>query len=181
MALETVAGRRVIGHSGGFPGYITFTLLAVDDGIAVSVLTNATDGPAAELALGILKLLDAGLRRPAVVPLAIPDGPDIAETPTARFEGRFANLWGVLDIVRLGDRLLAIEPGVTDPLDEPDELAVVDDHTLRITAGNGFGSVGELIHYTTEAGEITSIRGSGGMTMWPFDLQGEPLPAPWPD
>ena len=81
MALDTIAGRRVIGHSGGFPGYITNTLLAVDDGIAVSVLTNATDGPAGELAAGILKLLDAGLRRPALLPLALPDEPGIAETP----------------------------------------------------------------------------------------------------
>jgi D-alanyl-D-alanine carboxypeptidase len=177
MALETVAGRRVIGHSGGFPGYITFTLLAVDDGIAVSVLTNATDGPASELAIGVLKLLDAGLRRPALLPLAVPAEPGIAAASTARFEGRFANLWGVLDIVRLGDRLLAIDPGAADPLAAPDELAVVDDSTLRITAGDGFGSVGELIHYTTDAGEIASIRGGGGMTMWPFDLQGEPFAA----
>jgi hypothetical protein len=160
----------VIGHSGGFPGYITHTLLAVDDGIAVSVLTNATDGPAGELAAGVLKLLDAGLRRPAVLPLAIADEPDIAETSTARFEGRFANLWGVLDIVRLGERLLAIDAGAADPLDEPDELAVVDDATLRITAGNGFGAVGELIHYTTANGEVVSIRGGGGMTMWPFEV-----------
>ncbi len=175
MALDTIAGRRVIGHSGGFPGYITTTLLAVDDGIAVSVLTNATDGPAGDLAAGILKLLDAGLHRPAVLPLALPAEPGVGATPTARFEGRFANLWGVLDVVRLGNRLLAVDPGAADPLDEPYELAVVDDATLRITAGNGFGSVGELIHYSTEAGEIVRIRGDGGMTMWPFDLQGEPF------
>jgi D-alanyl-D-alanine carboxypeptidase len=174
MALDTIAGRRVIGHSGGFPGYITYTLLAVDDGIAVSVLTNATDGPAGELAAGILKLLDAGLRRPGVLPLALPEEADGA-APTARFEGRFANLWGVLDVVRLGDRLLGIDPSAGDPLEEPYDLAVVDDATLRITAGNGFGSVGELIHYTTEAGEIVRIRGDGGMTMWPFDLQGDPF------
>ena len=170
MVLETVADRRVIGHSGGFPGYITYTLLAVDDGIAVSVLTNATDGPAAELAHGILKLLDAGLRRSAVLPVAAPAEQEAADASTARFEGRFASLWGVLDIVRLGDRLLAIDPGAPDPLADPDELVVVDASTLRITAGDGFGSVGELIHYTTEDGEVTSIRGGGGMTMWPFDV-----------
>jgi D-alanyl-D-alanine carboxypeptidase len=178
MVVDTVAGRRLIGHSGGFPGFITYTLLAVDDGIAVSVLTNAVDGQAAELALGILKLLDAALKRPAALPLAAATEPGIAGTSTARFEGRFANLWGVVDIVRLGDRLLAISPGLADPLEENDELAVVDDSTLRVTAGNGFGSVGELVSYTRDAaGEVTSIRAGSGLTAWPFRV-GEPFSPP---
>jgi CubicO group peptidase (beta-lactamase class C family) len=180
MVVSKVAGRRVIGHSGGFPGYITYTVLAVDDGIAVSVLTNAVDGPAAELALGVVKLLDGALQQPARVPLAAAAEPGIAGTSTARFEGRFANIWGVLDIVRLGDRLLAIAPGAVDPLDTVDELAVVDDATLRITAGDGFGSVGELVRYETDAaGNVTSIRGDSGLTMWPFDVQAR-FSAPWP-
>jgi D-alanyl-D-alanine carboxypeptidase len=179
MVVETVAGRRLIGHSGGFPGYITYSLLAVDDGIAVSVLTNAVDGPAAELAHGTLKLLDAALKRPASLPLAEPAEPSVADASSARFEGRFANLWGVLDIVRLGDRLLGIDPSGPDPVDGNYELAVVDDDTLRITAGDGFGSVGELIHYTTVDGQIVRIRGDGGMTMWPFDV-GEPFAPPGP-
>ena len=65
LIVETVAGRRVIGHSGGFPGQITRSILDPEDGIAISVLTNAVDGPAAELASGALAILDAALERPA--------------------------------------------------------------------------------------------------------------------
>ena len=182
MVVDEVAGRRAIGHSGGFPGYITYTLLLVDDGIALSVLTNAVDGPAAQLALGVAKLLDGALGQPARVPLAAAQEPGVAGTSTTRFEGRFANVWGVVDIVRLGDRLLAIAPGAADPLDSVDELAVVDDATLRITKGDGFGSVDELVRYEFDAaGRVTSIRGFSGMTHWPFDLHGDPpFSAPWP-
>ena len=47
MVVDKVAGRRVIGHSGGLPRLHHLHAAAVEDGIAVSVLTNAVDGPAA--------------------------------------------------------------------------------------------------------------------------------------
>ncbi len=177
LIVDQAAGRTVIGHSGGFPGFITYTVL-VDDAIAVSVLTSAVDGEAAELALGVVALLGAALERKASLSLATPKAPGIAGTSTAGFEGRFANLWGVIDIVRLGDRLLTIAPGRPSPLEGNDDLAVVDSATLRVESGNGFGSVGELIRYTTDAtGRVTSIRAGSGMTMWPFRVD-EPFAPP---
>ncbi|MBN9154668.1 MAG: beta-lactamase family protein [Microbacterium sp.] len=177
MIIEKVAGRRVIGHSGGYPGHITRTLLDPADGIAVSVLTNAIDGPAGELSSGILTILDAALETPghrtAAAPKPLPDD-------TSSFEGRFAAPWGVLDVVRLGDRLLAVSPVGPEPLAGKDELEVVDDDTLRIASGDGFGSIGELIHYTRDAaGETVRVRGSGGMTMWAFDPARAEGEVPW--
>jgi CubicO group peptidase (beta-lactamase class C family) len=177
MLVENVAGRRVIGHSGGYPGHITRSLLDPADGIAVSVLTNAIDGPAAELSTGILKILDAALERPARRAAS-----RRAERPadTSRFEGRFSAPWGVLDIARLGDRLLALSPVAPDPLADPDVLEVVDDDTLRIASGDGFGSVGELIRYTRdETGAVQRIRGGGGMTMWAYDPARDAGEVPW--
>jgi D-alanyl-D-alanine carboxypeptidase len=168
MIIEKVAGRRVIGHSGGYPGHITRTLLDPADGIAISVLTNAIDGPASELSNGALKILDAALETPAHRSAAA----GRAELPadTSQFEGRFSAPWGVLDVVRLGDRLLGISPVGPDPLDGADELEVVDDDTLRIASGDGFGSIGEHVRYTRDAdGRPIRIRGGGGMSMWAYD------------
>ena len=50
--MTTVGERRLVGHGGGWPGHITRSLLDPVAGLAVSVLTNAIDGPAVELALG---------------------------------------------------------------------------------------------------------------------------------
>jgi len=176
MDVETVAGRHVVGHSGSYPGHATRSFLDPGDGIVISVLTNAIDGPASELSSGILKILDAALecpaRRTVAERTALP-------ADTTRFEGRFAASWGMLDIVRLGDRLLGLSPVAADPVADPDVLEVVDDDTLRVTSGDGFGSVGELIGYTRdEAGDVVSIR-SGGLRMWAYDPARDDGEAPW--
>ena len=44
------ATRRVVGHGGGFPGFITRTWWDPVDRLALAVLTNAIDGPALTLA-----------------------------------------------------------------------------------------------------------------------------------
>ena len=61
LEVGTVGGRRVVGHSGGFPGFITRTWWDPVDRIAVSVLTNAVDGPASVLAEGILRFVELGV------------------------------------------------------------------------------------------------------------------------
>src|SRR5690606_24367803 len=102
---------------------------------------------------------------------------------TSRFEGRFANLYGVLDVVRLGDRLLGIAPTAADPRDELVEFEVVDDDTLLNVSGDGYGFVGERVPYERDAaGTAISIRTLGGMSAWPFDV-GDPAAfrPPWPD
>ena len=47
MGLQTVGERHLVGHSGGWPGHITLTLLDPVGKLVVSVLTNAveTDRP----------------------------------------------------------------------------------------------------------------------------------------
>ena len=177
LILEKVAGRDVLGHSGGYPGHITRSFLDPEDQIAVSVLTNAIDGPAHELSSGVLALIDAALRTPDRRSLT--SGPtELGDT--SMFEGRFAGVWGVRDVVRLGDRLVTLSPGGPDPLAAVDELEVVDDSTLRIVSGDGFGAVGEHIGYERDpAGEVVSVRAGGGVTLWPHRV-GEEFTPPFP-
>ena len=58
LAVADVGGRRVLGHGGGFPGFITRTWFDPVDRLAVSVLTNAIDGPAMTLANVGIRLVD---------------------------------------------------------------------------------------------------------------------------
>lgn len=174
MIIEEVDGRGVIGHSGGYTGQITWSALDPASGVVVSVLTNSTDGTPDEIGAGIFKLVNAALSAASQ-----PD-PSTASGEPARFEGRFANVWKVLDVVRLGGRLVALNPELGDPMGSVDELEVIDDHTLRIARGNGYGSVGEPVHYTfDEDGSVRSVRIGFGLTSWPFDLAGEEFAAPW--
>ncbi|WP_411699986.1 serine hydrolase domain-containing protein [Conyzicola sp.] len=176
MIIERIGDHRVVGHSGGYPGHITRSLFDPAAGLAISVLTNAVDGPAAELSNGVLRLIDAALVQTPALSLAAP-ATARTDIPSARFTGRFANMWGVLDVVQLGERLVSLHPGSPNPLDGLDELEIVDENTLLIRKGSGFGSVGERMIYEFDAGgAVVSVRGSGGMSLWPLGAMGEVHP-----
>jgi CubicO group peptidase (beta-lactamase class C family) len=158
LALTTVGDRTLIGHGGGFPGYITSTLADPADRFAISVLTNAIDGPAEECALAGVRLLDLALTVPPT------------EQDLRRFTGRFASVWGVFDVALLGGRLYLIKPTAGDPTDKVDVLDVVDDVTLRLGGGTGFGSYGEPVTYTfDDQGHVVSLRAESGLTLVPVD------------
>ncbi len=154
--IADVGGRRVVGHSGGFPGYITRTWVDPVDRLALSVLTNAIDGPADPLATGILKLVElaASPRR------AWQAAADAATLDT--YTGRFESLWGVVDVVRLGDRLVAIDPDVADPSDGLEELSVGGTDELVVERRDSYRSVGEpFVFERGSDGYASAVRITG--------------------
>lgn len=156
LAVNKVGEREVFGHGGGYPGHITRTLVDPENRIVVSVLTNAIDGPASQLAEGLFRLLD------------LAESKDRGEGDLARFTGRFANLWGVTDFVVIGGRLYATDPSGPNPADEPQPLEA-DGDTLRVTGGNGYGSYGESYRFTFDAnGAVESVHGSSGLSLQPI-------------
>jgi D-alanyl-D-alanine carboxypeptidase len=164
MGLWTVGDRHLVGHSGGYPGHITLTLIDPVGKLVVSALTNAIDGPAEDLAVGLVKLIDVALKPRAEVTPALVDSP-----PLGSFTGRFASLWGVVDVAELGGRLVLVRPTATDPLPMVEELDVVDATTLRVSAQPSFGPAGELVALERDAsGHIVSLR-LGGVTSRPID------------
>ena len=159
LQVAKVAKRDVFGHSGGYPGHITRSLVDPGRRIAVAVLTNAIDGPAVQLAEGLLKLVDLAESKDRG------SGADLA-----RFTGRFANLWGVIDIAVLGGRLYALDPTEADPTADPQPLEPADDSTLLVTGGSGYGAFGESYRYRFAAdGAVASVRGSSGLLLHPLD------------
>lgn len=156
MMHTTVGRRRLVGHSGGYPGHITRTLLDPEDGLVVSVLTNAVDGPAEPLSTGLFTLIDLGLKERESWQTATPvDQLD-------RFTGRYASLWAVVDIARLGERLVLIRPDAPDPAESCEELTVVDSHTLKVKDADGFGATGERVAVEfDEAGAPARVRIAG--------------------
>ncbi|HEY4570298.1 MAG TPA: serine hydrolase domain-containing protein [Kribbella sp.] len=157
LSVSKIGERDVFGHGGGYPGHITRTLVDRDRRLVVSVLTNAIDGPASQLAEGLLRLID------------LAESKDRADDAgLARFTGRFANLWGVVDIVLLGGRLYATDPAGPNPADEPQPLEA-DGDNLRVTGGND-GAYGELYRFTFDAdGAVETIRGAHGLRLFPIE------------
>ncbi|TFV44183.1 serine hydrolase domain-containing protein [Blastococcus sp. TF02A-35] len=156
MELLTVGDRQLVGHSGGYPGHITLTLVDPVGQLVVSVLTNAVDGPAHDLAVGLVKLVDVALAPRAELP---PPPPGVRP---ASFTGRFASLWGLLDVAELGGRLVLLRPTAPDPLPTVEELQVLDDRTLRVAPQPGFGASGERVPVQRDGdGRVVSVRLAG--------------------
>jgi CubicO group peptidase (beta-lactamase class C family) len=163
LQILDIGERRVIGHSGGYPGHSTKTWCDPRDAIVVSVLGNAIDAPAAELGTGIFRLIDRVARRDGVIPTHAPG------CQPRSFAGRFANLWGMYDIAAFGDRLLYVPLGSNDPAEVAGELAVEDGATaMLVRARDGYESEGERFVFERDAaGEIVRVRGTSSMSAYP--------------
>lgn len=166
--IHTVGGRRLVGHSGGYPGHITRTWLDPEDGIAVSVFTNAIDGPADVLATGAM----------ALVRLALENAD--ADRRADLAEDRFASLWSVLDVAHLGGATFALHPVADDPARSAEKVEVDESGTMRQPSRDGFGATGEPIEVARDAaGGVESISWSG-MTMWPYAVFAQAMALPEP-
>jgi CubicO group peptidase (beta-lactamase class C family) len=159
FSVAEVGGRRVLGHGGGFPGHITHTVFDPVDRLAISILTNCIDGPAQALTTGALRIVE----------LAAGGGAETGED-LQRWCGRFANLWGVMDIVVLGGVLYRLDPTLADPTADRCRLEPAGPETLRIVEAPGYASPGESYEYEREPdGSVRTVRGGSGTTAYPYD------------
>lgn len=161
LVIDKIGDHHYFGHSGGYPGHITMSKVNRDSKLSVSVLTNSNDGPASDLTTGLLKLIDLALTKDAkTAPAKAQD--------LKKFEGRFATLWGVTDIVALGGRLYALSPSLSDPASMAIELEITGDSTLKRVGGSMYGARGEeLVFHFAKSGNVKKV--TGGHTMLPID------------
>ncbi len=161
--ISKVNGRTYVGHSGGYPGHITISKVDQERRLSISVLTNSNDGPAQTLCVAILRLIDLALAKEGKTEPGKPKN-------LARFEGRFASLWGFTDVVNLGGRLCAMAPTLSNPAAEATELEVVSDTELKIVGDKGFGRYQEVMRYSfRKDGRVSRLRGAGGSGMVPAE------------
>ena len=128
------------GHSGGLQGYITRTCVLPRQGLALSVLTNAVDGPAHAWMDGLVRLLQAHARYGA--PSAL----------TRAWHGRWWTLWGAVDLLPMRRRVLVAVPALADPLADASHLEVRGRDRARIALAAGTASHGEPAHLVRDRG-----------------------------
>jgi D-alanyl-D-alanine carboxypeptidase len=160
----TLAGWDWFGHSGGFQGHITRTVVVPEQQLSVSVLTNASDGLSHQWLDGALHILSRFARNGAP-----PRG-------LARWSGRWCSLWGAVDLLPLGDNtVLAANPALANPLQDASVItpARADrDGTLHgsISLANGYASHGEPVRLMRD-------KQQGATTLWLGGSQLLPEPA----
>jgi D-alanyl-D-alanine carboxypeptidase len=136
VIMGSVGARAWFGHSGAFPGFISRTSTVPEWGVTVSILTNAIDGLANPWVEGVLSIFDGFDRRGA------------AEGAVAGWAGRWWAIWGAVDLVPAGRKVLVAWPARPDPFAEASELEVLSASEGRIALADGFGSHGEPVERT---------------------------------
>ncbi|MFC3077780.1 serine hydrolase domain-containing protein [Phenylobacterium terrae] len=106
------AGWSYFGHVGRFQGVVTRVLTLPETGLSLAVIANAIDGPAVSWIEGAVRILrrfhDEG-----------------APAGYARdWTSRWWSLWGPLDVVALGDKVLAYNPAEPTPFAEAIEITL---------------------------------------------------------
>lgn len=142
-----VGDRRLVSHGGGFPGFITFTCIDPVDRLVVTVLTNAIDGPAEGLATTVVRMVNRAA-----------GGRGGLDDALLAYEGRWFSEFRAVDIARLGDELLAMDPDLPDPLAEVTVLEPLGDAELRITEAQGYGSPGERVRFRDDHIQFAANR-----------------------
>jgi CubicO group peptidase (beta-lactamase class C family) len=181
--LDEIAGRRIVGHDGGWPGFTSSMLVAPDDGLAVLAFTNSGSPAVHTLADTVLRqLLGAPALGEKPPHRPVPASPHLWEELTGVYApppGFLTNFrhWstfgGELEVVSRGNRLLARTP--LGPLRKGVDLHAVDpDDPLvfeTVVDQQGMRLVLRLAFRRGDAGSVDEVA---GQMLLPFRFRKRP-------
>jgi D-alanyl-D-alanine carboxypeptidase len=138
------SNRKLVGHTGGFAGFITQVSLDVENDIAVVTLTNTNDSTCAAINTGIFEMI-----------YALADGKnDYSRGPTLkqqeRFEGTDRSRWGDMVVVGVGPDLVAFDPRIHSPVIGGFLLKAAGRNKFTAKEPPGFDSPGEYVTFSFE-------------------------------
>lgn len=96
--IEFIDNKKVYGHSGGFPGFITVSMMVPDEDLSVVVLTNSLNGPPNNIASSAIQMFFwlSHLKF------------EKNKLNISKYEGVYQDSWGETCIVGFGNKLISI-------------------------------------------------------------------------
>lgn len=149
FSCNNLDGHPLNGHSGGMPGQITQTFFDCDEGIVVSVLSNAHTGNVFGFQQGIWHILDAF--KAAYDPAS----------PLLKYSGKFHNIWWACHFVPLGNTIFLTNPTHLHPFKECAQIKHIKDHTFQVTKDQGLGTRDEHVQFVMDGDTATSVTYMG--------------------
>ncbi len=134
------------GHSGGLQGYISRTCVVPQQDLTVAVLTNAIDGWAPMWVDGAMHILRAFSQHGA------------PSRQASDWAGRWWSLWGAVDLVPMGSKVLAVGPGFINPMGDASEIEITGRDQGRFCVADGYSSYGEPVRRVRNgSGEVVEV------------------------
>ncbi len=155
-----VGGRDLVGHSGGYPGYLTGTYVSLQEKVGVIAFTNALDAqPNPKQDRGI-----TGRVFDWVAPRLAADAPQQADVnPEWRdYDGTYRNIWTDTLVLTLDGQLCMVCPYAADPKQDVTTLEPIEKDRFRMVSANGGGPVGEVVVFERDAlGRVVAFQAPG--------------------
>jgi hypothetical protein len=142
----SLGGWDWFGHTGGFQGYVSRTCVIPGRDLAITILANSVDGWAYLWLDGAMHIL-RGFAAHGAPARRVRD-----------WTGRWWSLWGAVDLVPMGNLVMAANPHFINPLMDATEIEVTGRDSGRISQAAGFASHGQAVRRTrNKAGTITDV------------------------
>ena len=139
------------GHAGAFQGFLSQTAALPAHDITIAIVTNAIDGYAYQWLAGALHVLATFAKHGA------------ATGAVRDWGGRWWSIWSATDLVPMGAKVLAANPGLPMPFTDASEITVSGRDRATIAVANGYGSHGETVEQIRGGdGEVCELRLAGG-------------------
>ena len=152
--IYNLGSRKIVGHSGGFGGFITNISLDPENDIGVIVLTNTTDRVTRAITDGVYQTVyhftDSG------------DQYD-TEKNLKNYEGVYRSRWSDRAIVGVGDKLIGFDPKRDSPVKDRFLLKEKRKDVFIIESDDGFQAIGEEAKFVFAKGKTTLIWGASPM------------------
>jgi CubicO group peptidase (beta-lactamase class C family) len=146
LGCGSIKGWAFFGHGGSFPGTLSRTAVFPAEDVAVSVLGNSIEAPTHIWVDGIAHILS--VFRAGGAPSEV----------VSDWTGRWWGLWGPLDLVAVGDKVLASPAALNPPLAEVSEISVSSRDAGKIVRAPGFNSPGEPARRVrSDSGEVVEV------------------------
>ncbi len=153
LGLETwrVNGRRLYGHGGSFPGYKSRFAFDPECSIGIVVLTNAIDALASDILNSIWECLHYFIKHDDIFAAASAD----ENLPAC--VGTFRSIWNDVELVAIADYLLYYTLETGSPAKSIRPLRYEQNGQYRIISDDGFGHLGETLHFECESDRVNTI------------------------
>jgi hypothetical protein len=139
-----LAGWDWFGHNGAFQGYISRTCVIPACELSLTILTNAADGLAVFWADGAMHILRAFATHGA------------PKRRVRDWTGRWWGTFGAVDLVPVGNLVLAANPQLFNPFMDAAEIEVTGRDSAWIAQAAGFHSHGQAVRRVRNKGGAVS-------------------------
>ena len=148
--LGTISGKTAewewFGHNGAFQGFASCTVTLPDPALAISVVTNAVDGLADRWLDGAIHILARFAKHGA------PAG------EVSDWNGRWWSLWGAVDLVPMGGKVMVAVPSLPNPFADASEISVSGTDCGRVSLAGGLARHGEDARRTRDGnGKVDEV------------------------